>query len=223
MKLNPLRTIKALYSLARLVDDPDRLGDVFEIADALASPKILEPIVTRLSADPRIAEAFATRHRLRVSIAELRRLPEGTLGREFAEHMVANDLDPAALPTLASPDRYEYFRAHLYETHDLWHLLTGFSTDYVGELGLQGFYLAQIPARLPALLLATGFLRVGLIDESLIPALGAELVRGYRMGAAAKPLFGVRWEELWSTPLAEVQRHFGLEPTEARGVAAAAA
>lgn len=222
MKLNPLRAVKALYSLARLVDDPDRLDEVFEVADALATPTVLDPIVRRLSLEPSIAKAFEARHRIKVSIAELRRLPEGTLGRIFAEHMIENRLDPAALPTLPSPDAYAYFRAHLYETHDIWHVVTGFKTDYIGEIGLQGFYLAQIPARLPALLLATAFLRSGLIDESLIPALGAELARGWRMGTNAKPLFGVRWDELWSVPLADVQRTLGLPAKEPAAASLAA-
>jgi ubiquinone biosynthesis protein Coq4 len=34
-----------------------------------------------------------------------------------------------------------------YETHDIWHVVTGFHTDVAGELGLQAFYLAQFPGR----------------------------------------------------------------------------
>jgi ubiquinone biosynthesis protein Coq4 len=32
------------------------------------------------------------------------------------------------------------------------------------------------------------------------------------MGKRARPLFGTRWDELWTTPVAEVRRSLGVEP-----------
>ena len=218
MKLPPLRALKAVYSLARLVKDPNRLGEVFEISDALATPEKLRPMVDQLAEDPVIARSLEERHRIHIDIPALRRLPEGTLGRTFAEHMIAANLDPSALPKLPSDDAIAFFRAHLYETHDIWHVVTGFETDVVGELGLQAFYQAQIPGPLPSILLAIGFLRSALFDRELtVPFMNA-LVRGWRMGKTARPLFGVRWDELWSTPLAEVQRQLDVEPVDSGAV-----
>src|SRR5438477_261218 len=81
-----------------------------------------------LPRDPRCALALDERHRFRIDLASLRGLAPGTLGRTFAEHMIANGLDPSALPDLPSTDRRSFFRAHLYETHDIWHVVTGFTT-----------------------------------------------------------------------------------------------
>lgn len=224
-RIGPLSAVRALYRLARLVRDPNRLNEVFEMADALGTPDALAPIVDELAKDPFAARALEERHRIRIDLAELRRLPEGTLGRAFAKHMDAAGLDPSALPTLPSTDRFLFFRAHLYETHDVWHVVTGFGVDYVGELGLQGFYLAQIPGALPALLVATGFVRGALYDHGVIRPFMEELVRGWRMGARAKTLFGVHWDELWATPLAEVRARLGIDEVDARagGVSALAA
>ncbi|MDF2694275.1 MAG: hypothetical protein K0S65_2658 [Labilithrix sp.] len=210
MKL--FRALKAIYSLARLVHDPDRLDEVFEVSDALATPDQIRPMVDRLARDPVVARSFEERHRISVDLAALRQLPEGTLGRSFAEHMIAAKLDPSALPTLTSGDRLSYFRAHLYETHDIWHVATGFGTDLVGELGLQAFYLAQIPGSLPALLLGVGFVRSAIFDQELSGPFMEALVRGWEMGKSARPLFGVHWDELWNEPLADVRRSLGLEP-----------
>ena len=210
MKLPPLRALKAFYSLARLVKDPNRLGEVFEMSDALATPDVIQPMVDRLAEDAVVARAFEERHRIRIDLAELRALPEGTLGRAFAEHMIAAKLDPSALPTLASDDAIAFFRAHLYETHDVWHVVTGFGTDVVGELGLQAFYQAQIPGALPSLLLAVGMLRSAIFDQELTVPFMEALVRGWRMGRAARPLFGVRWDDLWSTPLCDVRNQLGI-------------
>ena len=220
MKLPPLRALKAFYSLARLVHDPDRLGEVFEMSDALATREATQPMIDHLVKDPVVARSLEERHRIRIDLAELRRLPEGTLGRAFADHMAAANLDPGALPTLSSEDAHGFFRAHLYETHDIWHVVTGFGTDVVGELGLQAFYQAQIPGALPSLLLAVGFVRSALFDRELTVPFMEALVRGWRMAKAARPLFGVRWDELWTVPLADVRRDLGLADAEDQLVAA---
>ena len=205
-----LSNLKVLYNLARLVRDPRRLDDVFEMASALSVPETVGPIVERLKRDPVIARAFADRHRLRPDLAKLGELPPGTLGRVFADHMRDNGLSLDAIPTLPAADDHEFLRAHLYETHDVWHVVTGFATDFVAELGLQGFYLAQIPGPLPSLLAASGFVRGALYDHAIIPTVVDDLSRGYRMGKAARPFFGVRWDELWSVPLVDVRRRLGV-------------
>src|SRR2546423_11879143 len=101
MKLSPVRAARALYSLVTLVRDPDRLAEVFDMADALATPQMIEPVADALAArDPACARALAERHRFTIALEDLRSLPRGTLGREFAEHMLANGLDPGPLPDL---------------------------------------------------------------------------------------------------------------------------
>lgn len=222
---NPLRAAKALYSLVQLVRDPNRLGQVFEMADALAEPEALAEIVGRIAAThPAVDKALNERHRFKIDLAALRKLPEGTLGRVFADKMTAEGLDPSALPDLTVTDRGSYFRAHLYESHDVWHTVTGFGMDRFGEIGLQAFYLAQIGGGLPPLLLAVGFLRVALYEMDKSRHLMDGVVRGYEAGRAAKPLFGVHWDELWAVPLDEVQRHLGIasvaEPAAITRVAA---
>lgn len=211
--LNAYRNVRALFSLAMLVRDPNRLNEVFEMADALATPETMTPVIDRLIkiSPPEVARAIEERHRLaRIDLRSLQALPEGTLGREFAEHMLHNNLDPTALPDLPSPDRISFFRAHLYETHDIWHVVTGYGTDLVGELALQGFYLAQIPGPLPALLIAVGFLRSALVDTDLTTPFMDALMSGYRMGKESTPLFGVHWDEWWTTPIDEVRATLGV-------------
>ena len=35
------------------------------------------------------------------------------------------------------------------------------------------------------------------------------------MGRRARPLFGTRWDKLWTTPIDEVRRSLGVEPYSA--------
>src|ERR1700677_2520227 len=136
---------RALWGFVDLVRHPEHLDRVFEIADALASRPVFEKMRDHFAADVQGAAALRDKPRLAVRIDALASLPEGTLGRAFADHLKKNGLDPASIPTLAGSTDLEFVRAHLYETHDVWHAVTGFETDVAGELGLQSFYAAQMP------------------------------------------------------------------------------
>ncbi len=204
------RSIALTRALVTLIRDPNRLEMVFELRDSLADPKIMDQLVEKLSKDPRIALSFIQRHRLKIDLDALSRLPEGTLGRAYAENMRRLGLDPAAIPVLSSNNPRDFFSAHLYETHDLWHTLTGFATDVAGELGLQAFYMAQIGGGLPIALLTAGAVNTALLSRADAANRMDEIARGWQMGRAAKPIFGVHWDELWAVPLAEVRRRFDI-------------
>jgi ubiquinone biosynthesis protein Coq4 len=208
-----LRAVRALSAYVTIVRDPNQLGKVFDLREAIAEPEVLREMRDFFARDARGASALRDRPRVgRLDLPALAAMPEGTLGRAFGRHMLDAGLDPSALPELPSHDELSFIDAHLYETHDVWHAITGFGTDVAGELGLQGFYLAQFPARLSLAILSGGLLNT-LVDprafadrERRMDAIAA----GWAMGRAARPLFGVRWAELWAAPLEEVRRDLGV-------------
>ncbi|MEO8801129.1 MAG: Coq4 family protein [Polyangiaceae bacterium] len=196
-----------MIAAVRLIRDPNDLDRVFEIADGLARPEMLDQMIAELSRDAEIAQAFVTRPRVgTLDLKVLEQLPDGTLGREFARHMLANGLDPSALPRLSSTTSREWLRAHLYETHDLWHVVAGFDTDVAGELGLQAFYLAQVPVHLAPALLGGGLFNTLLFAWDDRERRMDAIVRGWLLGKHAKALFGVDWASLLETPLVDVRR-----------------
>lgn len=208
---SPLLLVKIARAAIRLVRDPNRLDEVFAIADQLEQTEAIDAIIDHVRRDPGGARALVERPRVSLDLARLRTLPEGTFGREVARFFDANGLDPAALPRMPSPDPRSFVRAHLYETHDLWHVATGFDSDVPGEVGLQAFYLAQFPSRLSAVLLGIMFFNTFLYRfDDHAPRMD-ELARGWQMGKAARPFFGVRWNDLWDRPLADVRRTLGVE------------
>src|SRR4051794_22419287 len=154
---NPLSLVKLARASVALVRDPDRLGEVFELADNLADDHSVDTIIDHVRQGPIAAAALTERPRVDLDLARLRRLPDGSFGREAARFLDERGLDPANLPHRAADDARSFVRAHLYETHDLWHVATGFDTDVAGEVGLQAFYLAQFPARLATILIGLMF------------------------------------------------------------------
>jgi ubiquinone biosynthesis protein Coq4 len=207
-----VKNAKALVAAARLIRDPNELDRVFEISDGLASPELLDRVIAEISENPELAPAFASR--TRVGVIDLQALvayPEGTLARAYGEHMLKNKLDPSAIPALPSSNPREYLRAHLYETHDIWHVATGFDTDVAGELGLQAFYLAQLPMRLAPALLAGGIFNTMLFAWDDRDRRMRAIVRGWLLGRRARALFGVDWAALWNSPLADVRKNLRIE------------
>ena len=211
---NRLLAARALWSFVDLVRHPEHLDRVFEIADAMSGQRrdVLERMRDHFATDPRGAAALREQPRLVVDLGTLGALPAGTLGRTFADHMRANGLDPSALPTLPSTDDVQFMRAHLYETHDVWHAVTGFATDVAGELGLQAFYAAQTPGGLPLLLIAMGFLNSAIYAADDRERRFQAVVDGWQMGRRAESLFGVHWNELWDRPVDEVRALLGVKP-----------
>lgn len=174
-------------------------------------------VAAELSRSPETASALMLRHRLgAIDLQSLERMPEGTLGRVFAEHCSRRAIDPNLVSIPASNDA-DYVMAHLFATHDIWHVATGWGNDEVGEVGLGGFYLAQLGLPLIALMLVLILLNTITRRPSTLRERMDALVAGYQMGKSARPLFGVRWDEFWAKPLVELRSELRLDASSALG------
>ncbi len=146
---------------------------------------------------------------------EMIAMPETTLGGAYARYLRKRDLSPESIPDLPASGDIEYMIAHYYETHDLWHVLTGFDTDPAGEAGVQAFLLAQSRSYLPLLVLSSILLNTVLYAyEDRVARLDA-LTRGWLLGRAAKSFVGVDWRPYLARPLDEVRREFAIPSPEA--------
>ena len=193
--------------------DPNQLDRVFVVADGLASadPALLQAMVDDAQTTPHGASALVDRARLgRIDVSVLLQYPPGSLGHALGTYFVETRLDPAALPIRDASHPHDYVLAHLYETHDIWHVLTGFRTDVAGELGLQAFVAAQLPSKLPLLLLSLGLLNTILYRFDEKDARLDAIARGWAMGRRATKLFGVRWSERMQQPLEILRREFAV-------------
>src|SRR5262249_7359491 len=115
------RRVRGIWASLRLLFNPSRLNAVFEIDDAVSSRESEMRIADHARKSARGRTALEARPRIgALDRAALRALPEGTVGRTYADFLDRNGLDPSAIPTHADDDDASYVRAHLYETHDLW-------------------------------------------------------------------------------------------------------
>ncbi|UQA56889.1 Coq4 family protein [Polyangium aurulentum] len=131
----------------------------------------------------------------------LERLPDGTLGRELMRYFRTNGIEPfvTAFPIETDVD---YLSKRYRETHDLFHVLTGYGTDERGEMELQAFVLGNLGVRQAVLILAYSVPRQleqrGLQD--LVPYL-RKLRAAYQRGRHSRELLSVKYETLWEQPV----------------------
>ena len=165
----------------------------------------LDKIIEFLSRTPQGKQAFLDRPRLgNVDLEQLLTLSEHTLGYVYAKQMKKNGVLP--LEASKSDNNYQFFITHLRETHDLWHVVTGFDTSIVGEIQLEAFYVSQLHAsRFWLALIAKNLLKAVVDDIETGGEYLNAITQGWTMAQKAKPLFGLQWNSLWSTPLDELR------------------
>lgn len=213
--MNALSISKLALEVARLVRTPTRLDSAIAVADLLArDPRTAKDMAAAFRATPEGARALRERPRLgQVDLEALAGMAPHTLGHAFARHVRSAGISLDALPRRPAVDEESYVDAHLYEVHDIWHVLTGFDVSIGGELGVLAFGLAKLPSRFAVILLGAGLLQTYLRDFHEYEDRMEAIVQGWRMGKDARSVLGVEWNRLWSEPLAEVRSRFGITPT----------
>ena len=199
-----LQSLKLLASLATFLKNPNSLDSVLAIAASVKDSPIAEQMTRHLLDNPQFAQLVNDGWRPQpIDLSALQTLPEGTLGRCYADQLISQGITPDALidPSPINDER-DYITHRLKETHDITHVLTGFGIDGVSELGLQGFNLAQNRSPLAVMLIFGGMLKALQKDEPLAPMLRA-LAKGFQMGLDAELVIARKLEEGWDRPLNE--------------------
>lgn len=143
-------------------------------------------------------------------------LPPDSLGYAYATLLKTTGLKPLdSDPSLFAWERVDadvtYVEYRYQVTHDVWHVVTGFDTSPLGELGLQAFYLAQF--RLPSALVALvgGLVGFMVASPEYLPTLMTTIEQGWQMGKTAQQLIAQKWEAGWAKPLTQWQQELGIQ------------
>lgn len=213
---NALHPWLALRSLITVIRDTENTAAGTLMVRSL-SGRSSERLYARIAADPMGARILSEGRRLEDRLNDrdaLAALPLGSLGQSYAAWTRAEGisaqglLDATDLGTRADLDQ----RALLLETrgtvsHDLWHVVTGYGRDLLGEAAL-----------LHIILLQTG--NTGLIVPCWLGLLASEFGRegrrlildARRRARRAAWLPAADWETLLGEPLPAVRERLGLGP-----------
>jgi ubiquinone biosynthesis protein COQ4 len=215
----PIQPLVALRAMRDLLANPDDTALVFRIIRAL-SGNSFERLFQRVVADP-TGRVVLDEKRDILSVLQnrerLRELPAGTLGREYARFLDREGISAEGLVDASEEhmddevfldERARCLSNRLRDTHDLWHVVTGYQRDLFGEHALLAFSYAQ--TRNPGI----GFIvvmaairrwREGAKD--VIPLAW----EGYRRGCRAAFFVAADWEALLEMPLDHVRRLLKVE------------
>jgi len=145
---SPLRPIAAIKAVIKLVKNKEDTTQVFKISEALAGSSH-NKLFAGFAASPygkRVIEEPVEMEKILGDFERLRAMPEGSFGRTYLEFMESGGLTPDGLIDVAEQsgvnmrgsDLPEYSRAfmHFETIHDVWHVVTGYNRDALGELCL---------------------------------------------------------------------------------------
>lgn len=147
-------------------------------------------------------------------------LPVGTLGHTYDAFMTHEGLSAEGLAQASedggiNDDRADLFKGSdmetygnwIRDTHDLYHVTTGYGRDELGELSLLAFSFAQTGNWGIAFIVLMAALQSKFNSEDKSPVFTL-IWEGYRNGKRAKWLPAQDWEAMLDKPLDEVRREF---------------
>lgn len=211
-RIDPVRAVRGFR---RLVEDKDDTEQVFEIISALAGRSIPKGYMRLLDSPEGGRQAY-----LAVELADrlqdadwLASMPEGSVGaayrtfiaeRAVSAYGLAEESRKVADVGIDAVHPNGWYARRLRDVHDVWHVLTGYGTDALGEACVVAFSWPQIRSA------GLVFLAAGAAFEfeklRLPHPFGRAIWQGWRHGRRAAWLPELDYEALFLMPLEEARR-----------------
>ena len=207
------RTLKGTKAfLTLLFDDSGSLDAVEELSTSLVESHAFQLAVENMKAVPEVAEIIAERYMAPPHDLEaLFQYPKDSLGYAYASSLKQAGFQPLTAAVAIDSDT-SYVENRWQQTHDIWHIITGFDTSEIGEIGLQAFYLAQFQLPLASMLIANALISTTVFQPEALSSLLSAIAKGWEMGQIAKPLIAQKWEEAWEKPVSLWRSQLNVQP-----------
>ena len=215
--------MRAWKNFRLLMKDKEDTSLVFKIYESLPASNTMER-VERLALSECGEKLRASEPSLPEILddhAELRKTPKGSLAHAYCDFMESEGLTAAGLVAEAEslgrpkyPDVAQWFFERSRDTHDLFHVLTGYGRDALGEQCVLLFTHGQSPTHGHLLIGYAGSFNIKLQSKgSKAPIIGA-VNQAKRTGRGAPVLLEQPIRELLKQPLEEVRAQLNIpEPT----------
>ncbi len=166
---------------------------------------------------PGVPAAVAQGWPERFTMAELEACPDGSLGNEFRRQIVDNNfdlevLDRDALGLAHMPPPLDYLNVRILQCHDLWHIVGGYHTTALHEVGISAFQLSQFGHNYSAQFLAFIIAKAALRRPEGLALLMEITLGAWRHGRSSPQLLGVSWPDVWDQPTEAVRSRLGVAP-----------
>lgn len=205
------------------------VNNAFDLSERLHNSRPMKVCLQAIEKEPSCLQMLKEKYVGPLyDLNEMLKMPKGSLGWTYATVMSTLGYDPQFYRI---PEKFEtdadYVTFRVYKTHDIHHILTGYSLDDMGELGVISVTVAQIGYPGFIFLDLSSFLFKFLMNDKMyneqMPpeeknktlSYAFDLVSsGLKMGEIAKPLFPVKWEENLEHPLEELREMLNIKPVK---------
>lgn len=223
LRYRPLRAIK---NFQLLIKDKEDTSLVFKIYESLPASSFMQRVEGLVMSD-RGTALRATEPNLPEILddhATLRQTPKGSLAHAYCDFMESEGLSAAGLVAEAEKlgrtkydDCVQWFGDRSRDTHDLFHVLTGYGRDALGEQCVLLFTHGQSPTQGHLLIGYAGAANIKMqVKGSKAPVMAA-VNQAKRTGKGAARLIEQPIRELLQQPLDEVRAALNIpEPTKYR-------
>ena len=208
----------ALKALQRLLNDKEDTGQVFEIMRALNGGATRDAYLKLLDT-PRGGRLAYERVELAAKLMDdawLDSFASGSVGAAYRDFIRTEQLSAEGLAEISRQKETEIDVRHPYawmgrrtrDVHDIWHILSGYHRDGLGEACLVAFSFAQTKGLGWALIGIGAALRSRGGDYPYAKAIW----QGYQRGKAAAWLLGEDYERLLAEPLEAARKRLNITP-----------
>ena len=214
------RPLKVLHHYGKLVEDKEDTEQVFHIIEATKGKKshkqawdfIKSTEGQRLMREQTVIPPMLDDH------ARWADLPENSVGKHYIRFMEREGLSAQGLvdeshkwapPEQRPHDQTEWYFDRLRDTHDLFHVLTGYGRDALGESSLLGFSYAQNHNNGVFFIAYAGAYQIKKVTGTKAP-LFSSIREGQRLGKAAAKLAHLDVEALMREDIDAARARLGV-------------
>jgi len=206
-----LRALHNLRLLAAIGRSGGELSCVADLVDSFMDSPQMADCVRRFKALPDGAAMLTGRYPpLNPDIAQLSRLPQGTLGQRYAQLILQLGYDPSFFRQRPIDCEARWLTQRIATTHDIHHVVSGFGTSPPGESGVLAITAAQIG--FPAYVLLNNAAQLSGFRFQIegFETLSRAISHGQAIAHQASCLAAVRWEEGWDRPVSAWRAELGI-------------
>jgi ubiquinone biosynthesis protein COQ4 len=202
------RFVIGIRAFRKLIDNPaDPLqGPIFQMC---AEHGLMRKLTRSLRRHREGRRLLAERPRLdasTVSLATMSVFPPRSLGYAYSVYFDDHEITPFGAATLPVETDEDYVATRLREAHDVFHIVTGYGTDDIGELELQWFNFGNLGwGPLPILVIVASLFMGRMSKYGGLWTVCKRARAAYRRGRRSRSLMSVVWEDYWWMPVREVR------------------
>ena len=215
------RPLKAWRHMQNLIADKEDTAEVFHIIEALNGSSTRRDLMKFMQSPnyQKIRERETFLPDILDNHAPLKAMPKGTVGRTYVDFMereglTAHGLVNESLEQREHHTQYDddllWYVNRLRDTHDMYHILTGYGRDALGEASLLGFTHGQHGGMGISFIAYMGGRQIAK-EAPRGARVKKSLAEGRRNGKSAKRIIELDIEAILDKPLADVRAQLNIQ------------